>query len=239
VLYPILQLLRKQLDLRRDLSDAENLQRVERMLGRIGRCTRQASLLMAELLELRAQETLSLAEMTPAQRMNAALEILEAFLVAPLDRGTALLLLEDVHWSDSTTQTLIERLLGRIEGDRALVVVTHRPEMKRTWAGHLQATPLRCKQLGREHCVALARYLASRWGIDDALIYEIASRSDGVPLYVEELTKAVLAQKSPNSGTVPLTLRDSSARMRKRQDIGRAQPTCLTLEHKPEQWKNG
>ena len=66
VLYPIVQLLRHRLDLRRDLSDAENLQRVERMLERIGRSTRQASLLMAELLELRAQETLSQAEMTPA-----------------------------------------------------------------------------------------------------------------------------------------------------------------------------
>ena len=209
MLYPILQLLRHQLDLRRDLSDAENLQRIERMLERIGRSTRQASLLMAELLELRAQETLSPAEMTPAQRKNATLEILEAFLVAPLDGATVLLLLEDAHWSDPTTQTLIERLLGRIEGDRALVVVTHRPEMKPAWADHPQATPLRCKQLGREHCAALARHLASRWGIDDALIHEITSRSDGVPLYVEELTKAVLAQQSPNSGAVPLTLRDS------------------------------
>jgi class 3 adenylate cyclase/ABC-type lipoprotein export system ATPase subunit len=209
VLYPILQLLRQQLDLRRDLSDAENLQRVERMLERIGRSTRQSCLLMAELLELRAQETLSQAEMTAAQRKNATLEILEAFLVAPLDGATVLLLLEDAHWSDPTTHTLIERLLGRIDGDRALIVVTHRPEMKPAWADHLHVTPLRCRQLGREHCVTLARHLASRWGMDDALIHEIASRSDGVPLYVEELTKAVLAQQSPDSGAVPLTLRDS------------------------------
>ena len=83
------------------MSDAENLERVERMLERIGRSTRQAKLLMAELLELRAQETLSQAEMTPAQRKNATLEILEAFLVAPLDGATVLLLLEDAHWSDS------------------------------------------------------------------------------------------------------------------------------------------
>ena len=209
VLYPILQLLRHQLDLRRDLSDAENLQRVEHMLERIGRSTRQARLLMAELFELRAQETLSQAEMTAAQRNNATLEILEAFLVAPLDGGTVLLLLEDAHWSDPTTQTLIERLLGRIDSDRALIVVTHRPEMKPVWADHLHATPLRCKQLGREHCVALARHVASRWGMDDVLLQEIASRSDGVPLFVTELTKAVLAQQSPDSNAVPLTLRDS------------------------------
>jgi class 3 adenylate cyclase/ABC-type lipoprotein export system ATPase subunit len=209
VLYPILQLLRHQLDLRRDSRDEENLQRVERMLERIGRSTRQARLLMAELLELRPQETLSQAEMTAAQRKNATLEILEAFLVAPLDGATVLLLLEDVHWSDPTTQTLIERLLGRIDGDRALIIVTHRPEMKPAWGDHRYATPLRCKQLRREHCVALVRHLASRWGMDDALIDEIANRSDGVPLYVKELTKAVLAQQSSSADAVPLTLRDS------------------------------
>ena len=209
VLYPILQLLRQQLDLRRDLSDAENLQRVDGMLKKIGRSTRQARLLMAELFALHAPETLSQADITSAQRRNATLEILEAFLVAPLDGATVLLLLEDVHWSDPTTQTLIDRLLGRIEGDRALIIVTHRPEMKPAWADHRDATPLRCKQLGREHCVALSRHLASRWGIDDALIEAIASRSDGVPLYVMELTKAVLAQQSPDSSAVPLTLRDS------------------------------
>jgi class 3 adenylate cyclase/ABC-type lipoprotein export system ATPase subunit len=209
VLYPILQLLRHQLDLRADLNDAQNLERVERMLGRIGRSTRQDRLLMAELLELDAQEAPSQIDMTSAQRKNAALEIVERFLVAPLDGATVLLLLEDAHWSDPTTQTLIERLLARIKGDQALIVVTHRPEMKSAWEGHVNATLLLCKPLGREHCVALARHLASRSAINDALVHEIASRSDGVPLYVKELTKAVLAQQSPSAGAVPLTLRDS------------------------------
>jgi class 3 adenylate cyclase len=208
-LYPFVQLLRHQLDLKRDLGDAENLQRVERILERIGRSTRQASLLMAELLEIRAQESLLQTEMTPAQRKNATLEILEAFLVAPLDGATVLLLLEDAHWSDPTTRTLIERLLGRIAGDRALAVVTHRPEMKTAWADHPQATPLRCKQLAREDCEALARHVASPRAMDDAIVREITSRSDGVPLYVEELTKAVLATQTPSSGAVPLTLQDS------------------------------
>src|SRR6202007_2189947 len=102
VLYPIVQLLRHQLDLRRDSSDAENLERVERMLERIGRRSRQSRLLMAELLDFHAGETLSQAEMTAMQRKNATLEILEAFLVAPLGGATVLLLLEDMHWSDPT-----------------------------------------------------------------------------------------------------------------------------------------
>ena len=84
------------------MSDAENLQRVERMLERIGRSTRQATPLMAELLGLRVQETLSHAEITPAQRKNATLEILETFLVTPLDGATRV-------WSSSRTNLGTDR----------------------------------------------------------------------------------------------------------------------------------
>ena len=209
VLYPFVQLLRHRLDLKRDLDDPENRARLDRMLERIGRPSREASVLMAELLGLHADEALSRLDMTPAQRKNATFEVLEAFLVAPLEGATVLLLVEDLHWSDPSTQALIERLLDRIERDQALVVVTHRPEMKTAWGEHAHATPLICKPLGREHCAALARHVASRAGMDEALIREITDRSDGVPLYVEELTKAVLTLQSPGSGAVPLTLQDS------------------------------
>ncbi len=210
MLYPIVQLLRHRLDLRREHSVAENLQRIDRMLARIGHATRHARLLLAELLELRAEETLSPEELTPTQRKNATLEILESFLLASIDGATALLLLEDAHWSDPSTQALVGRLLERIEHEHALVLVTQRPELKTTWADHPHATLLHCKSLGAENCAALARSIASRSNMDEALIREITSRCDGVPLYVEELTKAVLELRSASGASaVPVTLQDS------------------------------
>src|SRR5205085_11155854 len=117
---------------------------------------------------------------------------------------------EDAHWSDQTTQTLVERLLKRIEREQALVLVSYRPELKTNWHEHPQATSITCKQLGREHCAILIRNVASRMPmIDEVLIQEIVKRSDGVPLFVEELTKAVLEIRSGSGGAVPLTLRDS------------------------------
>lgn len=208
-LYPFVQLLRHRLDLRRELGDAENRLRIERALGRIGRASRQSTLLMAELLGLHADESLSPAELTPVQRKDATFDLIEAFLLAPLEGATVLLLLEDAHWSDPSTQALIERLLARIERERALVVITHRLEMKVSWETHPQATILRCKRLGPEHCALLARHVAGHRTVGEALIREITSRSDGVPLYVEELTRAVLDLPSQGSGTVPLTLQDS------------------------------
>ena len=119
VLYPFTQLLRHRLDLRRDLPGEDNLQRIDRMLARFGRPSRTARLLLAELLEVPSEDALSPVEMTPAQRKSEMLAILEDFLMAPLDGAPVLLLLEDAHWSDATTQSLVERLLKRIEAERA------------------------------------------------------------------------------------------------------------------------
>ena len=208
VLFPFKTLLRHRLDISRDLPTQENLDRISRMLERVGRHARSSTLLLAELLEVSSGDTLSSIEMTPNQRKEETLAILEDLLMAPLD-GPVLLLLEDAHWSDQTTQTLIERLLKRIGREHALVLITHRPELKTNWSEHPQATLITCKQIGHEHCVALIRNVASRMQMDDALVREIVTRSDGVPLFAEELTKAVLDLRSLGASAVPLTLQDS------------------------------
>src|SRR5580658_10044161 len=208
VLFPFKTLLRHRLDISRDLSTQENLDRISRMLERVGRHARSSMLLLAELLEVPSSDTLSSIEMTPNQRKEETLAILEDLLMAPLD-GPVLLLLEDAHWSDQTTQTLIERVLKRIGREHALVLITHRPELKTNWSEHPQATLITCKQIGHEHCAALIRNVASQTQMDDTLIREIVTRSDGVPLFAEELTKAVLDLRSLGASAVPLTLQDS------------------------------
>ncbi len=119
-----------------------------------------------------------------------------------------LLLLEDAHWSDQTTQTLIERLLKRIGRERALVLITHRPELRTNWSEHAESTLISCKQISYEHCVKLIRQVASRAQIDNSLVHQIVTRSDGVPLFAQELTKAVLDLRSLDPSAVPLTLQD-------------------------------
>ena len=208
VLFPFKTLLRHRLDISRDLPTQENLDRISRMLERVGRHARSSTLLLAELLEVSSGDTLSSIEMTPNQRKEETLAILEDLLMTPLD-GPVLLLLEDAHWSDQTTQTLIERLLKRIGREHALVLITHRPELKTNWSEHPQGTLITCKQIGHEHCAALIRNVASRMQMDDTLIREIVTRSDGVPLFAEELTKAVLDLRSLGASAVPLTLQDS------------------------------
>jgi class 3 adenylate cyclase len=219
VLFPFTKLLRHGLDISRNVSSQESMDRIGQMLGRVGRHARSSKLLLAELLEIPCDDKLSSFEMTPNQRKDETLTILEDLLMASVE-SPVLLLLEDAHWSDQTTQTLVERLLKRIDRERALVVITHRPELKTSWSEHPQGTQIICKQIGREHCAALIRNVANRIQMDDSLIQEIVARSDGVPLFAEELTKAVLDLRSLGPNAVPLTLQDSL--MARLDRLGRA-----------------
>jgi class 3 adenylate cyclase len=218
VLFPFKKLLRHLLDLNQDLSQRENLDRIEQTLARVGRRARSSALLVGELLELPIEETLSPLEMTPNQRKNETLSILEDLLLAT-EAGPVLLLLEDAHWSDQTTQALVERLLDRVAREPALILITYRPELKTSWADHSGVDLIGCKPIGYEPCAALIRQIAAG-RVADALIHEIAKRSDGVPLFAEELTKAVLDLRPSDPGAVPLTLQDSL--MARLDRLGRA-----------------
>ena len=210
-LYPIIQLLKQALMIRQAGPAAENLHRIETMLEQIGRSSRVAKILLAELLEVPTQDALSAMEMTPAQRKNETLALLEDFLLASSALAPALVLLEDAHWSDPSTRSLVDRLLQRIGQTHALVLVTHRPELRTSWADHAQATLVSCKPLGADQCASVIRRIATQRSIDDSIVRQIVARSDGVPLFVEELTKAVIDVGSLSSGSVPLSLQDSLA----------------------------
>ncbi len=218
-LYPFERLLRHRLGVSRDLSDQDNLDRIERLLSRFDRNSRTARLLLAELLDIRSADTLSPLEMTPSQRNEETLAVLEDLLLASHE-GPVLLLVEDLHWSDQTTRSLIDRILKRLGRSKALVVITLRPELKTNWSDRPDVTSINCKPIGDEHCGALIRQVASKHQIGESLIRDIAARSDGVPLFAEELTKAVLELRSRDAGAVPLTLQDTL--MARLDRLGRA-----------------
>jgi class 3 adenylate cyclase len=219
VLFPFKRLLHHRLALGHDISARENLDRIETMLSRLGRHKHSSTLLLAELLDVPSDEKLSPLEMTPNQRKEETLAILEDLLMTSED-GPVLLFLEDAHWSDQTTRSLAERLLNRVGREHALVLITYRPELKTNWSEHSQTTLISCKPFGYEHCAALIRNIASRAQLDATLIREIVTRSDGVPLFAEELTKAVLDLRSLGASAVPLTLQDSL--MARLDRLGRA-----------------
>ncbi|MEJ8826553.1 adenylate/guanylate cyclase domain-containing protein [Variovorax humicola] len=224
-LYPLTQLLRHEAAIQPEHAIEENLSKLEALLTRVGRTSRRDLLLIAELLDLPTPDRVSPMEMTTAQRNMEILAILEDFVLATPDDVPVLLLLEDAHWSDPTTQILVERLLSRIGSCRVLALVSHRPEFRKPWGEHMNATAISCKPLGHDQSAAVARRAAGTWPIDEALVRQIVQRSDGVPLYVEELTKAVIDMQAAHTVVVPSTLQDSL--MSRLDRLGEAEDIAL------------
>ena len=107
-------------------------------------------------------------------------------------RRPVLMVLEDAHWIDPTTLELVGLALDRIAGARVLVLLTSRPDGQPALGGHPHVTRLTLNRLGRGPTEAIVAHLAGSRCLPPAVLGEIAARTDGVPLFVEELTKAVL-----------------------------------------------
>jgi tetratricopeptide (TPR) repeat protein len=121
--------------------------------------------------------------------------LFEAILhqLAALSRSRPVLIVfEDVHWIDPTSRELLDLIRVRLSRMPFLIVVTSRPEFQHAWSGQTQVTTLVLSPLGGRDGAALVEQVAGNAGLSRETIDEIVERADGVPLFVEELTKAVL-----------------------------------------------
>jgi len=103
-----------------------------------------------------------------------------------------LILFEDMHWADPSTLELLDDLIRRIGELRILLVMTFRPEFISPWTGHAGVTSLTLGRLERQESTMMAQQLATRPQLPEKLLDRIVVQSDGVPLFIEELTKAVV-----------------------------------------------
>lgn len=173
--------------------------------------------LLAELLSLPPGNQDS-SPSVPAQRKR---ELTFAALLRHVERlagrDPLLILFEDVHWIDPSSRELLDLLVERAAGARVLLVVTFRPEFMPPWLGRPHVGALMLNRLDRAGAAELAKEIARGTAVPADLVDEIVERADGVPLFVEELTKAVLeagtdgslAVMAPAALAVPATLHAS------------------------------
>jgi class 3 adenylate cyclase len=146
--------------------------------------------LIAELLSLPNVATdLNLSPQRKRQRLfEALLNEMEA-----LSRQRPVLaMFEDVHWIDPTSREMLDLMVDRVRHMPVLLVITFRPEFQQSWVGQPHVTMLALNRLDGRHVASLVLGLAGNTPLGSEVVQEIAERTDGVPLFVEELTKAVL-----------------------------------------------
>ena len=161
--------------------------------------------LVADLMSLPAAPS----TLTPAQRKAATIALLVDEILRLGESTPVLLILEDAHWIDATTLELMTRLADSIGSARVMALVTGRPEFAAPWQTRPHATLLTLGRLGRGDCAALVAGVAAAHGLSADTIETIIAKTDGVPLFLEELTKTVLEDTGDDPGAVPATLQDS------------------------------
>jgi predicted ATPase len=126
------------------------------------------------------------------RRREKLFEALLTQLEAESRRRPVLVIFEDVHWIDPTSRELLDLTVDRVRRLPVLLAITFRPEFQPAWVGRSHVTSLVLNRLDEREGAALAQELAGNTVLAAAIVAEIFERTDGVPLFVEELTKAVL-----------------------------------------------
>jgi predicted ATPase len=146
--------------------------------------------LVAELLSL--PNTAAELNLSPQRKRGKLFEALLNQFESLARGGPVLMAFEDAHWIDPTSRELLDLTLDRVSGLHVLLVVTFRPEFQHAWSGPPQVSILALNRLGGRDGAALVEHVAGNAGLSPETVEEIVERADGVPLFVEELTKAVV-----------------------------------------------
>jgi class 3 adenylate cyclase len=151
--------------------------------------------LLTELLSL--PSSAADLNLSPQRKREKLFGALLNQLEAEAQRRSVLMVFEDAHWIDPTSRELLDLTVNRVRRLPVLLAITFRPEFQPLWGGRSHVTSLALNRLGERDGEALVRKLAGNAALTADIVAEIVERTDGVPLFVEELTKAVLESAEP------------------------------------------
>jgi class 3 adenylate cyclase/tetratricopeptide (TPR) repeat protein len=161
--------------------------------------SKQDATLFAEMLSLPNDGRYPTLEMTPQQRRQKTLEALTAQLEPLSHQKPVLMIFEDAHWADPTSLEAFGRAVDRIRTLGVLLIVTYRPEFEPPWIGRPHATALILNRLGERQIAAIIDSVTGNKLLSPSVRQDIIERTDGIPLFVEEMTKAVLEAESEDA----------------------------------------
>ncbi len=219
-LFPTIGQIERAAGFTRDDTLQAKLDKLDALLAQSS-TTAQDAALFAEMLSLPNDRRYPVLELTPQQRRQRTLEAL-ILQVATLSRqNPVLMIFEDAQWIDPTSLELFSRIVDKIPTLRVLLIMTYRPEFQPPWLGRPYVTALTINRLTEREAGAMIDRIVGAKPLLPSIRKSIIERSDGIPLFVEEITKAVLEAESQTAaergtaaipsgaGAVPATLHAS------------------------------
>src|SRR6266567_4259690 len=189
-LFPFIDQLGRASGFAREDPPAVRLEKFETLAARAS--PDQDVAFLADLLSLPPSERHPLPNLSPQHKKERTLEALIRQLEGLARRQPVLMIFEDAHWIDPTSRELLDLIVERVRGLPALLVVTFRPEFEPPWIGQPRVSMLALNRLDRRDRTALDMQISAGKALPDEVIEQIVDRTDGVPLFVEELTKSIL-----------------------------------------------
>ena len=165
--------------------------------------------LLAGMLGIATGERFAQPDLSPQRRREQTFAVLQRRPARIARRQPVLMLFEDVHWADLSSLEWLDMVVGQITEHPILLVISFRSEISPSWIGHVGVSLITLTRLDRRHSMALAVQVAEERALSHAVIERIIVQTDGVPLFIEEMTKAILETApdgSPPAFAVPSTL---------------------------------
>jgi predicted ATPase len=206
-LYPFIDQLGRAAEFARDDLPTAKLEKLEALLE-LAAPPKEDVALLADLMSMPPSEHHPLPDLSPQRKKERTLEALIRQLEGLAREQPVLMIFEDAHWIDPTSRELLDITVERVRSLPVLLIVTFRPEFQPPWIGQPQVTMLTLNRLDRRDRTALVEQIAGGTALPNELVAQIVERTDGVPLFVEELTKSVL-ERGVAPVAIPVTLHDS------------------------------
>lgn len=219
---PFIRQLERAAGIVRTDTAAQKLDKLESILEGSAESRIEDVSLLAALMSIPFGERYPRLQITELVQKQRTMELLEEQLVLISRRSPVLVVFEDAHWIDPSSLELMNSAIRRVASLPVMIIVTHRPEFPPPWLDLGHATVLKLNQLGRSQVVELIHKAAGGKILPEVIIEQIASKSQGVPLFIEEITRSILEsgdldesgdryvlRQSIREFTIPSTLQDS------------------------------
>jgi hypothetical protein len=194
-LYPIIGQMERAAGLAHDHGPQAKLDKLDALLAQTSTSKHEAAL-FADMLSLPNDGRYPTLDLTPQQRRERTLDALISQLEALTRQSSVLMVVEDAHWIDPTSLEVFSRAVDRSETLRVLLIVTFRPEFDPSWIGRAHVTAMTINRLTKREVGAMIDDVVGNKLLPENIRQDIIERTDGIPLFVEEMTKAFLEAES-------------------------------------------
>ncbi len=191
-LYPVIDLIQRALEFSRDEASQEKLRKIENGLEQYGLADPDTVSLWASLLSVPIPDRYPALTLTPQRQKQKTFEAVLRLLLALAAEVPMLFVVEDLHWVDPSTQEFLDLVLRQVPTTSVLVLLTFRPDFRPPWSARSHISSLTVNRFTRKQTELMVNGVTRGKALPLDVLQQVVAKTDGVPLFVEELTKMVL-----------------------------------------------